>query len=135
MELRSESLEDVILLSKYKFDRSHLVAVKWTLKRRKVLVGSIEKPSVEGFKESKLSDISCLDVAQVGIETSTLIVGMALAGKSPTEEMAKEIAWLKQYAAQVQARLVENAKNMSEDKQRSLDELKIALEPKYEHEK
>lgn len=49
--------------------------------------------------------------------------------------MAKEIACLKQSIAQAQVALIENARNMSRDKQWSLEELKIALESKYEQEK
>ena len=45
-------------LNEYKFDWSRLVVVKQTPKRPKILVGSIEKPTVEGFEESTLWDIA-----------------------------------------------------------------------------
>ena len=48
--------------------------------------------------------------------------------------MAKEISRIKQSVAQFQAKLTESARSASEDKRRSLDELKIALELKYEQE-
>lgn len=49
--------------------------------------------------------------------------------------MVKEIARLKQSAAQAQAELAEYTKSISEDKQRSLDVLKVALEARHEQEK
>ena len=71
---------------------------------------------MEGFDKSTLWDISGPDVTLVGIETSAVIVGMALARQSSTEATAKEIARLKQSTTQVQPELTENARNMSEDK-------------------
>ena len=91
----SKTQEDVMLLSEYNFDQSHLTVVKRTPMHRKALVGGIEKLVMEGFKESTLWDISGTDVARVGVETSVVISGMALAGQSSTETMAKEIACLK----------------------------------------
>ena len=134
MESRSESLEDVMSLSNYKFDRSHFPIFKWTLKHRKIIVGSIEKPITEGFEESTLQDISSPYVTQVGIETSATIVRMALSGQTSTEAMEKEIARLKQSPAQFQAELIESARSVLEGKRRSLDKLKIALELKHEQE-
>lgn len=67
-------------LSKYKFDRSHLAVVKRTLKHKKTLFRGVEKVVMEGFEESTLWDIFGPDVAWVGLETSTVIVGMALGG-------------------------------------------------------
>lgn len=87
---------------------------------------------MECFEESMLRDIFGLDIARVGVETLVVIAGMALARKSSTEAMEKEITHLKQSASRVQVELREHAKNTSEDKQRSLDELKIALESRYE---
>lgn len=87
-------------LTEYKFDRSHLAVVKQTLKSWNIIVGSIEKPIVEGFEESMLWDTSGLDVTQVGIETSIVIAGMALASQTSTEAMEKEISRLKQCIAQ-----------------------------------
>ena len=63
--------------------------MKWTLKHRKVLVGSLEKPTVEGFEESTLWDISGPDVTRVGVKTSAVIFGMALASQISTEGMEK----------------------------------------------
>ena len=60
---------------------------------------------MEGFEEIMLWDISGPDVARVGIETSTVIAGMALARQSSIEVMSKEIFRLKQYVAQVQTEL------------------------------
>ena len=116
IEPKSENLEDIMPLSEYKFDRSHLALVKRTLKRWRILVGSLEKPTVKGFEESTLWDISGLDVTRVGVETSAVIAGMALAYQTSTEAMAKEITWLKQSATHFQAELVENVKNVAEDK-------------------
>ena len=59
---------------------------------------------------------------------------MALISQMSTEAMAKEITKLKQFATQFQAELAENVKNVTEEKQRSLGELKTALEVKHEHE-
>ena len=92
IEARSESLKDVMLLSEYTFDRSRLEVVKWTLKCQKILLGSIEKLIVEGFEESMLWDMSGSDVTRIGIQTLTVIVGMALAGQTSTESMEKEIS-------------------------------------------
>ena len=64
----------------------------------------------------------------MGVETLVVIVGMALSRQSSTKTMAKEIA-------RVQAELAEHTKNKLEDKQKSLDELKVALELRYEQEK
>lgn len=60
---------------------------------------------------------------------------MTLAGQSSSEAMAKEIARLKQYATQAQNELAEYVKNTSEDKQRILDELRIALDTRHEQER
>ena len=49
--------------------------------------------------------------------------------------MAKEISHLKQSATQAQNELAKNMKNALEDKQRSLDELRIALEARHEQER
>ena len=76
-------------LSEYKFDQSHLAMVKRTPKCRKDLVGSLEKLTVEGFEEITLWDISCLDVARVGVETLVVIVGMAFSVQTSTEAMEK----------------------------------------------
>ena len=67
-------------LSEYKFDRSRLAVVRRTPKRRKTLVKGVEKVVLEGFEESTLWDISGPKVARVGVETSAVIAGMALAG-------------------------------------------------------
>ena len=89
IETGSENLEDIMSLSEYKFGRSHLVVVKRTLKYQNVLVGSLEKPIVEGFEESTLWDISGPDVSQVGVNTSVVIAGMALAIQTSTKAMEK----------------------------------------------
>ena len=60
----------------------------------------LEKPVTEGFEESTIWNIAGQDVARVGVKTLTIIVGMALAIQTFTEAMAKEIAQLKQSAAQ-----------------------------------
>lgn len=67
-------------LSKYKFDRSRLVVVKRTPKRKRALIGGAEKDFVEGYEEIILWDVSSPDVVHVRVETSTLIVEMALVG-------------------------------------------------------
>ena len=72
-------------LSEYKFDGSHLEVVKRTPKCRKTLIGGVEKVVLEGFEESTLWDISSPYVAQVGVETSVVIAGTALIGKSSTK--------------------------------------------------
>lgn len=94
-----ETQGDVMPLSEYKLNRSHLPVVNRTLKCRKALVGGIEKFVMEGFEESTLWDISGPDVAQVGVETSTMIARMALAGQLSTKVMVKEIDHPKQYVA------------------------------------
>lgn len=103
MDPGSKSLEVMMPLNKYKFDWSRFAVVKQTPKCRNILLGSIEKPTVEGFEERILWDISGLDVARVGIETSVVIVGMALADQTSTEAMEKDISRLKQSTAQFQA--------------------------------
>ena len=90
---------------------------------------------LEGFEETTLWDISVPDVARVGVETSAIIAGMALVGQSSTEAMAKEITRLKQSAAQAQVELAKYTKSTSEYKQRSLNELRVALEARHEQEK
>lgn len=127
MEPRFKSLEDVMPMSEYEFYRSHFVVTKRTLKSLKILVGSIEKPIVEGFEERMLWDISGPDVTRVGIETSAVIIEMALADQTSTEAMEKEIARLKQSATGFQEELIESARSLAENKRKSLDELKIAL--------
>lgn len=77
-----ETQEDVMPLSKYKFDRSRLVVIKRNPKHRKTLVGGVEKVVMDGFEESTLWDIFVLDVARVGVETSIVIARIALTGKS-----------------------------------------------------
>ena len=105
--------------------------VKRTLKRQNILVGSLEKPTMEGFEESTLWDISGPDVTRVGVETLAVIAGMVLAGQTSTKDMAKEITRLKQSATQFQSKLAESVKNTVEGKQRSLDELKTTLKVKH----
>jgi hypothetical protein len=63
-------------------------------------VGGLEKPIIEGFEESPIWNIVGQDVSRVGVVTSVVIVGMALAVQTSTDAMAKEIARLKQSAAQ-----------------------------------
>lgn len=87
--LEHEIQEEVIPLSDYKFDRRKLAVVKRTPKHKRTLVGVAEKALIEGYEESTLWDMSSLDVARVGVETSAMIVGMALAGQSSSEAMAK----------------------------------------------
>ena len=100
IEPRSGDLDDVVPLSEYKFNRSRLAMVKRTPKHWKVLVGGLKKPVTEGFEETTIWNISSLDVARVGVKTSAVIVGMALAIQISTEAMAKEITRLKQSTAQ-----------------------------------
>lgn len=92
IEPGSRDLDDVIPLNEYKFDRSHLVVVKRTPKCQKILVGGLEKPVTEGFEESTIWNIASQDVTWVGVETSTVITGMALIHHTSTEALAKEIA-------------------------------------------
>ena len=81
--------EEVMPLSEYKFDRNRLAMVKRTLKQKRALIGGIEKVVIEGFEESMLWDVSGLDMSQVGVETSVVIVKMALVRQSSLEAMAK----------------------------------------------
>ena len=122
-------------LSEYKFDHSRLVVLKRTPKLKIALIGGVEKALVKGYEESTLWDISGPDVACVGVETSTIIVGMALVGQLSSEAMVKEIVRLKQLVTQMQNELIENVKHASEDNEKSLEELKIALEAKHVEEK
>lgn len=130
----SGNLDNVIPLNEYKFDQSHLVMVKRTPKCWKILLGGLEKPITEGFEESTIWNIVGQDVTRVGVQTSVVIAGMALTGQTSTEAMEKEIARIKQFAAQVQAELAEKVKNVAEERQRSIDELKTTLEEKHEKE-
>jgi hypothetical protein len=99
IELGSESQEDVMWLSEYKSDRSHLVVVQQTPKCKKVMVGAIQKSAMEGFEETMLWDIFGLDVARVGVETLVIITGMEIVEQLSTKVMAKEIARLKESIA------------------------------------
>ena len=49
--------------------------------------------------------------------------------------MAKEIIWLKQSVAQLQNELTDNIKQCDDDKERSLNELKVASTMQFEEEK
>jgi hypothetical protein len=60
---------------------------------------------------------------------------MALAGQSSLEAMAKENLHLKQLVTQTQNETTKNIKRIVNEKQRSLDELKIALTVQHEEEK
>lgn len=82
-------------LSEYKFDSSRLMVVKRTPKRKKALVGGIEKSMLEGVEEITLWDVSGSYVARVGMETLAVIAGMVLVGQLSPEVMEKEIAHLK----------------------------------------
>lgn len=97
-------------------------------------MGSLEKPVTKGFEEGTIWNISGPDLAWVSVETLVVITGMALADQTSTEAMAKEITRLKQSAIQFQDELEETVKTTAEEKQRSLNELKIALEVKHEQE-
>ena len=134
IELGSRDLDNVIPLKEYKFDKSHLVVVKQNPKRQKIDVGGLEKSVTNDFKESNIWNITGQDVARVGVETLVVITGLALASQTSKEAMAKEITQLKQYGAQLQAELAEIVKNAADERQRSLDELKMALEAKHEQE-
>ena len=116
IEPGSGDLDDIVPLSKYKFNRSHLDVVKWTPKHRKVLMGGLQKPVTEGFEESTIWNISGPSVSRVSVETSTIIIGMALTDQTSTEAMAKEITRLKQSAIQFQAELVETMKTTTKEK-------------------
>lgn len=63
-----------------------------------------------------------------------MIAGLALTDQTSTKAMAKEITWLKQSAAQLQSELAEIVQNASDERHKSLDELKMALEEKHEQE-
>ena len=97
-------------------------------------MGGLKKFVTKGFEESTIWNISGLDVARVGVETSVVIVRMALVSQTSIESMAKEITQLKQSAVQFQAKLVESVKTTAKEKQRSLDEVKMDLEVKHEQE-
>ena len=112
-----------------------MVVVKRTPKCKRPLIRGVEKALIEGYEESTLWDISGPDVACVGVDTSPVIVGMALAGQSFSEAMSKEILCLKQLVTQTQNELTESVKHATKDRQRSLEELKRALEVKHEEEK
>ena len=90
---------------------------------------------IEGYEDSTLWDISSPDVACVGVETSTMIAGMALIGQSSSETMAKEILLFKQLVAQTQNKQTDSIKHTIDERKRSLDELKIALTVQFEEEK
>lgn len=83
IELGSGDLDDVVPLSEYKFNKSHLAVVKQTPKHQKILVGGLEKPITEGFQESTIWNIEGQDITQVGVETFTVIVRLALFNKHP----------------------------------------------------
>jgi hypothetical protein len=110
IEPGSRDLDDVVPLSEYKFDRSHLAVVKRTPKRQKVLVGGLEKPVTKGSEESTIWNIAGQDITRVGVETSIIIVKMAFAIQTSTEAMAKEITQLKHSTTQFQAELAETVK-------------------------
>ena len=57
IELGSRDLDDVIPLNEYKFDKSLMAMVKWTPKCRKIVMGGLEKPVTDGFKESTIWNI------------------------------------------------------------------------------
>ena len=133
--LEHEAQEEVMPLSQYKFDRSQIVVVKRTLKHKRALIGGIEKDLTESFEESALWGMSSPNVPQVSVETSIVIVEISLVGQSSFEDMAKEIAWFKQSATQCQNELDENMNNVTKDKQKILDELRIALGARHEQEK
>ena len=122
-----EISEESIPLSEYKFDHSKLVVVKRPPKHKRTLVGGVEKALIEGYKKSTLWDISGPDVARVGVETSTMIDGMALIGQSSLEAMEKQILNLKQLVVQTQNELTNSIKHTANERQRSFDELKITL--------
>ena len=123
---KHEALEEVIPLSEYKFDHNRLAVVKSTPKRKRDPIGGVEKAFNEGYEESTLWDISGLNVAHVVVETLAIIVEMALVGQLSLEAMAKEIVRLKKLATQAQNELAKNVKNVTKDKQKSLEELRIA---------
>jgi ABC-type hemin transport system ATPase subunit len=79
-------------------------------------------------------EISDPYVTWVGVKNSTVIARMAFAGQTSTEAMAKKITQLKQSTVQFQAELAETVKTTAEEKHRSLDELRMALEVKHEQE-
>lgn len=130
-----EISEEVIPLGEYKFDHSKLAVVMGTPKCKRTLVGGVEKALIEGFEESTRWDISGLDVAHVGVETYAVNVGMALTERSSSKAMAKEIFCLKQLVAQTQNELTDSIKRTADERQRSLDELKIALTVQVKEEK
>jgi hypothetical protein len=87
--LEHEISEEVIPLSEYKFDRSKFFVIKRTPKQKRTLVGDAERALIEGYEESTLWDISGQDIARIGVESSVVIEGMAMAGQSSPEAMAK----------------------------------------------
>lgn len=107
---KHEIQEEVIPLSEYKFDHSKLAVVKRTPKHKRILIGGAEKPLIEGYEESTLWDISGPYVSCVGVETSAMIVGMALVGQLSSEAMEKEILYLKQLVTQTQSEMTESIK-------------------------
>ena len=130
-----EIMKEVIPLSEYKFDRSRLVVVKRTPKCKRTLIGGTEKALIEGYEESTLWDISGPDVAHVGVETSFVITGMALIGQLSSEAMEKEILCLKQLVVQTQNELTDSIKCAADERQITLNELKIALIVQFKGEK
>ena len=58
-----------------------------------------------------------------------------MAGQSSSKVVAKKITQLKKLVSQLQGELENNAKEGVEDKERSLDELKISMTTKFEEEK
>lgn len=109
--------------------------VKKNPKCKRTLIGGVEKELIEGYEESTLWDISYPYVSHVGVETSIMIDGMDLIGQSSSEAMQKEILHLKQMVTQTKSEPTESIKRTSDERQRSLNELKIALTMQHEEEK
>lgn len=91
----------MIPLSEYKFDKNRLTIVKRNPKRKKNFVEGKERVSIEGYDKHTLWDLLVHDIAWVGIETSVVIAGMAMAGQSSSEAMAKEITHLNHLVPQL----------------------------------
>lgn len=91
----------VIPLSEYKFDKRNLVLFRRTPKRKKNFVEGKERVSIKEYGEQTLWDLSGHDVSRVGIETSVIIVGMAMVGKSSFKAMAKEITLFNHLVSQL----------------------------------
>lgn len=101
ISLESSTGDEFVHLNEYKFDKSKLLVIKRTPKRRKISVGGWDKVMVEGYDEHTLWDVSSLNVSRIRVDTYEFISGMDLAGQTTFESMAWEISYLTQLVTQL----------------------------------